>query len=198
MAELLVVMALEIESQGVFEQAQIPVLFTGVGKVNAAHALTRKLAQYRHAGRPMPHVVNFGTAGSRVFSRGTVVACHAFVQLDMDVTPLGFEAGVTPFDPSPAKLEFPRTLPNLPHGVCGSADTFETSGHAPSCDVRDMEAYALAKVCWVEKAPFTCVKYVTDGADEAAATDWEANLPKAAAEFLRIYRELSAVPGTRP
>lgn len=197
MTELLVVMALEIESQGVFEQANVPVLFTGVGKVNAAHALTSKLTEYRCAHRPMPHVVNFGTAGSRTFAQGAVVACHPFVQLDMDVTALGFDAGVTPFDPAPAKLEFPPVLHTLPHGVCGSADAFETRGHAPACDVRDMEAYALAKVCWRENAAFTCVKYITDGADHSAAQDWEANLPKAAAEFLKIYRELSALLNPR-
>ena len=190
-SDLLVVMALEIESQGVFQAAGIPVLYTGVGKVNAAHALTRKLAEYRHTNRALPHVVNFGTAGSHTFSTGDVVACNAFVQRDMDVTALGFAVGTTPFDSSPPRLEFPESLSRLPHGVCSSADAFETRGPAVKCDVLDMEAYALAKVCWLEKARFTCVKYVTDGADHAAANDWQANLPKAAAEFLKIYLEIS-------
>jgi adenosylhomocysteine nucleosidase len=188
--ERLVVMALEIESQGAFEGAGIPVLFTGVGKVNATHALTRKLAEYRHAGRALPHVVNFGTAGSHSFPTGSVMACRSFVQRDMDVTALGFAVGTTPFDSAPAQLEFPETIANLPHGVCSSADAFETRGPVVACDVLDMEAYALAKVCWLEKARFTCVKYITDGADHAAASDWQANLPKAAAEFLRIYQAL--------
>ncbi len=30
------------------------------------------------------------------------------------------------------------------------------------CDVMDMEAYALAKVCLLERVAFTSVKYVTD------------------------------------
>src|SRR5687768_16931828 len=51
---LLVVMALPLESQGVFERAGIDVLFTGIGKVNAAYALTRRLADYRHAGLAPP------------------------------------------------------------------------------------------------------------------------------------------------
>jgi hypothetical protein len=34
---------------------------------------------------------------------------------------------------------------------------------------------------------------VTDGADHAAAGDWHANLPKAAVEFLSIYRTLQRV-----
>ena len=67
----LIVMALELEGQGVFERRGIPVLYCGVGKVNAAYALTRRLADYRHAGRALPHVVNFGTAGSRRHPTGT-------------------------------------------------------------------------------------------------------------------------------
>ena len=58
MTEMLVVMALREESQGEFERAGVPVLFTGVGKVNAAHALTRRLAELRAGGRAMPHVIH--------------------------------------------------------------------------------------------------------------------------------------------
>jgi hypothetical protein len=60
-----VVMALQAESAGVFAAAGVPVLYCGVGKVNAAIALTRELARYRHAGAPLPLVANFGSAGSR-------------------------------------------------------------------------------------------------------------------------------------
>jgi adenosylhomocysteine nucleosidase len=188
----LVVMALEVESQGLFEGAGVAVLFTGLGKVNAALALTRQLAEYRHAGRGMPRVINFGTAGSRRFANGTVVACHVFVQRDMDVTGLGFERGTTPFEAIPPRLEFPVTFAGLPHGVCSTADSFETTQTELSCDVVDMEGYALAKVCWREQASFACAKFITDGADAAAATSWQSNLPKAAAEFLRLYRALAA------
>ena len=103
---LLVVMALEIESQGRLELERAPLLFTGVGKVNAAHRLTRRLADEHRAGR-QPFVVNFGTAGSRRFSTGSVVACRRFVQRDMDVTGLGFASHETPFEDVPLELEFP-------------------------------------------------------------------------------------------
>lgn len=195
MAQILVVMALESEAQGVFERAGVPVLFTGVGKINAACALTRRLVELRASGSPLPHVVNFGTAGSHTFPSGTLVTCCSFVQRDMDVTALGFPAGTTPFDVAPAMLEFPPAIADLPQGICSSADAFETRGPASACDVLDMEAYALAKVCWLEKARFSCVKYITDGADHAAAGAWQENLPKAAAEFLHVYRTLAACSG---
>ena len=54
-----VVMALPAESDGVFEAAAVPVLYCGVGKVNAAIALTRELRRYVHAGQPLPLVLNF-------------------------------------------------------------------------------------------------------------------------------------------
>ena len=190
MSGLLVVMALREESQGEFERAGVPVLYTGVGKVNAAHALTRRLAELRAGGAAMPHVVNFGTAGSNVHPTGTLLCCRAFEQRDMDVTPLGFARGVTPYDESPALIEHGVVIEGLPVGVCSTADSFETGGHTVAADVMDMEAYALAKVCWLEQVKFSSVKYVTDGADHAAAADWRANMARAAVEFVRVYRGL--------
>ena len=188
----LLVMALPLESQGVFERAAIPVLYTGIGKVNATYALTRRLAGYAHAGVPMPQVINFGTVGSQVHPTGTVLECHAFVQRDMDVTGLGVPLGVTPFEDSPPRLEFPALFAKLPQGVCGSGDSFVMAQGVTECDVVDMEGYALAKVCWMERVAFTSVKYVTDGADHAAGQDWQSNLKLAADQFLASYQRFTA------
>jgi adenosylhomocysteine nucleosidase len=189
----LVVMALEIEAGDVFQRAGIPVMFTGIGKVNATYALTKRIAEYRQANAPLQRVINFGTAGSHRFPTGTLVACNAFIQRDIDLTALGFAQGVTPFEPSiPAKLECPPVITTLPQAVCSSGDSFETCDPKLPCDVTEMEAYALAKVCLLEKLPFVCVKYITDGTDASAANDWQVNVKKAAAEFLRVYRDLPA------
>lgn len=187
-------MALPIEAQGLFEGAGVPVLYTGLGKVNAAMVLMRRLAGYRAAGVPLPLVVNFGTAGSRHFRTGALVGCHRFVQRDMDVSALGFALGHTPFEELPAQLEFPPLFGALPDGLCGSGDSFQTGAAKLHCEVIDMEAYALAKVCHVEQARFGCAKYITDGADHAAADDWQNNLPSAAAGFWGLYRRLTAAP----
>jgi adenosylhomocysteine nucleosidase len=196
--EIRVVMALAAESDGVFEAAGVPVLYCGVGKVNAAFALTRDLARHAHEGRPPPLVLNFGTAGSRTHRTGELVACHEFIQRDMDVRGLGFPLGVTPFDPLPATLSFGVEFPHLPQAVCGSGDSFETAGSEAQGAVVDMEAYALAKVCRLFGARFGCVKYVSDGADHAAAADWQNNVHRAAAEFLGLYEWARAAPGGMP
>lgn len=185
----LVVVALRAESAGVFEAAGIPVLYCGVGKVNAAMALARELARYRLQGHAMPLVLNFGSAGSRRHAAGTLVACHEFVQRDMDARGLGFSMGVTPYDDAPAKLHFDPVFERLPSAVCGSGDSFATGTAEIDCEVVDMEAYALAKVCWHERARLACAKYVSDGADHSSAADWQRNVHKAADEFLRLYLE---------
>jgi adenosylhomocysteine nucleosidase len=187
---VLLVMALRVESAGVFEAAGVPVLHCGVGKVNAAIVLTRELSRFAAADAPMPLVVNFGSAGSACLPTGTLVGCHEFVQRDMDVRGLGFPLGATPYDESPAKLVFEPVFRQLPPAVCGSGDSFATSAVELDCGVVDMEAYALAKVCLMHGARFACAKYVTDGADHAAADDWQRNVHKAAEDFLHLSRTL--------
>jgi adenosylhomocysteine nucleosidase len=187
---VLVVMALPAESAGRFERSDIPVLYTGIGKVNATIALMRRLADYRHAGKTPSLVVNFGTAGGVNVKARTLVACRRFVDRDMDVGALGFAPGVTPFDELPAMLEFAPRFDALPDAICGTGDSFATRPHACDCDVVDMEAYALAKACRIEGVDFACAKYVSDGADAEAATHWQENVAGAADAFVGLYREL--------
>jgi adenosylhomocysteine nucleosidase len=178
------------EAAGHLEDIASPVLITGVGKVNSAWALTRALMMTQ------PRLVlDFGTVGSRRFPPRTLVECTRFVQRDMDVRPLGLPLGTTPFDTLPAVLEVPRRLPALPEATCGSADHFVSGHDLDGCDVVEMEAYALARVCRLEGVEFMAVKFVTDGGDEGAHGDWRANLPLAAAAFRGIYDSLIGAPG---
>jgi adenosylhomocysteine nucleosidase len=158
--------------------------------VNAALALAGRFEKYRQAGRALPLVVNFGTAGSARHPVRTLVACHRFVDRDMNVLALGFAPGVTPFDGLPPQLEFPVRFADLPEAICGSGDSFATLSHDVACDVIDMEAYALAKACRLASAEFACAKYVSDGADENAALHWKENVAGAADAFVGLYLEL--------
>src|SRR5690242_8871986 len=122
--ELLIVMALPQESRGLLEAAGAHLLYTGVGKVNAAASLARRLAELRCPGASPARVVNMGTAGSRRVASHTLVACNRFRQRDMDVSGMGIPPGVTPFDDAPAELEFPPVFTQLPQLVCSTADSF--------------------------------------------------------------------------
>lgn len=169
----LLVFAMEEESRNVFEGYNV--LHTGIGKVNAAYALMCRIA------RDKPEIViNMGTAGSRKHPGGTVVNPTIFVQRDMDVTVLGFEKFKTPFSNDPVHIEYGLSIDALPQGVCGTGDNFDATDAADIFDVVDMEAYALALICQREKIPFLCLKYVSDGANDAAEKDWESALDVAA------------------
>src|SRR6187397_598964 len=74
----LIVMALPQESRGLLEAAGAHLLYTGVGKVNAAATLARRLAELRCAGAAPGRVVNMGTAGSRHVAAHSLVECVRF------------------------------------------------------------------------------------------------------------------------
>lgn len=188
--DFLVVFAMREEAQGLFEREGIEVLYTGLGKVNAACRLMLELRAREARGQITLGVFNFGTAGSSRFKTHELVECHRFVQRDMDVSALGFAPGTTPFDEHPPLLETRKRLPHLPSGICGTGDSFETGQPRVTCDVVDMEAYALAKVCLLAGLPLVSVKFISDGADDSAHKDWATNLPMAAARFLDVYRDL--------
>ena len=181
--DILIVCALEIETQGQLEDYDV--LYTGVGKVNATLKLTRKFGKF---GSYIPYdlVINYGTAGSRKIKKKQLVDCTKFVQRDMDVTGLGFMRGQTPFeDKIPIILDFDHVEFN-PIGrkaSCGSGDNFVEDKTNYYGEVVDMEAYALAKVCYNYDVPFISFKYITDGADEQAHEDWEKNLADGIVEF---------------
>ena len=183
--DVLVAMALPEEGGQILKDAGARVLYTGLGKVNAAYRLSKEI------GNKKPKLVlNFGTAGSKLFKRGEIVAANRFLQRDMDVSPLGFRKFVTPFEQTPLYLEFEKMFQNLPHATVGTGDSFETDHSHDSGEVVDMEAFALAKVCYFEGIEFACVKFISDGADASASQDWKDSLSNVPDAFLRIFNEL--------
>ena len=183
--KILIVCALEVETQGQLDDYEV--LYTGVGKVNATFALTQKFGKH---GSYIPYdlVINYGTAGSRKIKKKTLVDCTKFIQRDMDVTGLGFQRGETPFEQDPPFVIQQQNIEFNPIGIeatCGSGDNFVEDKSQYYGEVVDMEAYGLAKVCYHCEVPFISFKYITDGADEQAHEDWEANL----ADGIEVFKE---------
>lgn len=168
--------ALAAEAAEVFESHHT--LITGIGKVNAAYELTKAIQIKRPA-----LIVNLGSAGSSFFQRGEVVCCTKFIQRDMDVRGLGYELYETPFSGMPPLLEYGLKMDGVNEGICGTGDNFEMGHSVTAYNVVDMESYAIAMIAMKEKIPFLCLKYISDGADDNAAEDWQVQVHKAAVAY---------------
>ncbi|OTG90680.1 5'-methylthioadenosine/S-adenosylhomocysteine nucleosidase [Acinetobacter sp. ANC 3832] len=186
--DLALMMALPNESKGLFEQKDIAVHYSGIGKVNAAF----KAFDVIHK-TGCKTLLNLGTAGSSFFNAHDLVEVTQFVQRDMDVSPLGFAVGVTPMDEEyPSAIDLEPYFAHLPRGICGTGDSFETGKPKVDCNLVDMEGYAIAKVCKKLGVRFISVKYITDGANDTAHLDWEENLLLGAQKLLVLYQSLYA------
>ena len=150
---------------------------TGVGKINASIKLMELI--YLH--KPT-HVINYGTAGSFKREIKGLVECTTFVQHDMDARGLlDFQLGETPFD-----LISKIVLSNEGY-ICATGDKFVKNELELNCDIVDMEAYALAKVCKIKDIDFKCFKYISDYANEESSNYWKENCHKGARDFLSLY-----------
>ena len=177
--EVLFTFALESEAANVFTPYRK--LISGIGKLQTTYRLTRAIQAHRPA-----LIVNLGSAGSAQFPKGEVVCCTAFIQRDMDVRGLGYAHYETPLSGLDPLLKYGLHMQGLPQAVCGSGDSFEMAhGDAPY-QVVDMEAYAMAYIALQEGIPFLSLKYITDGADEAAADDWNTGVHQAAHAFAQV------------
>jgi len=181
LGSVLFTFALASEAADVFE-VHNP-LICGIGKVSATYQLQKAIQQKRPS-----LIVNLGSAGSNYFQRGEVICCTKFIQRDMDVMALGYERYETPLSGLPPVLEYGLSMDGLREGICGTGDNFEMAHAATEYNVVDMEAYALALVAMKEDIPFLCLKYISDGADGNAATDWTVQVHRAAIAFAQVLR----------
>ena len=154
------IIALPEESEGIEGYS---IYLSGCGKVNATIATMEAI----DAGAKK--IINYGTAGA-VGNISGLVEVTGYVDRDMDVRPLGFRLGQTPFEEG---IRIGRK--GL---VVGSGDSFAVGKPEIECDIVDMEAYAIAKVCKKYDVEFRCFKYISDKADENAASDWNENIRK--------------------
>ncbi len=136
------------------------------GKVNAAAGACAAIAQ------GVDVVLNFGAAGGltpQTTEVGEVYLIEKAVQYDFDLKQLsGKEVGTLPGEEEnflplfcPPALDFPRR-------ALGTGDRFNDSPtdhallRALGCDIREMEAGAIAEVCKYAGVPFCAVKAVSD------------------------------------
>lgn len=141
------------------------IVYTGVGKVNAAIALGDAIARHQPK-----QVVNYDSAGALRHGLAGLHRITRFLQRDMDVRALGFALGQTPFEDDGEILAGTGGL------SCSTGDQFVSAPPELTSDLVDMEAYALAKICQQKAIDFFCFKFVSDNADGDAAHDWSQQL----------------------
>lgn len=153
----------------------IDIVYTGVGKVNAAINATHHLKD----GIPSKTIViNFGSAGSKL-PKLLLYKCTKFTQLDMDAHPFSPKTE-TPFDTIGKEIVFRQ------NGYeCYTQDKFESN--LKENILYDMEAYSIAKVCKKYGYDFHCYKFVSD---DGNADDWNKNHNKGIELFLEVLKQL--------
>ena len=157
--------------------------FTGVGKINATHSITKLISKHQPE-----EIVNFGSVGSINKQLKGLIEVTKFYQRDMDVRGLmDLKLGETPFDP------IQEIITNDTGYSCGTGDSFVQSKIEMNVDVVDMEAYALAKICKLHNVDFKCFKFISDNADENASNDWLENCKKGSQLFLEKAKNFSWV-----
>ena len=139
------------------------IVYSGVGKVNAAITLCDALASCSPE-----KVVNYGSAGALRKGLSGLYRVTRFQQRDMDVRALGFALGQTPFEDD-VIIDLDPDGDGL---SCGTGDNFVSAPPEMNSDLVDMEAYALAKICQQKAVEFHCFKFVSDNANSDAANDW--------------------------
>ena len=153
--------------------------YSGVGKVNATYKAVEVINNY------CPQtIINYGTAGSLNHTLSGLCEVTKFYQRDMDSSELGFEIGITPFD-TISEISFGRK-----GFSCGTGDSFVAENPKLKTDLVDMEAYAIAKVCYLKKINFLCFKYISDDANQDASSNWKKNISKGKFAFKEKLFEL--------
>jgi adenosylhomocysteine nucleosidase len=157
-------LVLAVQEEARFLDGDLPVLLTGMGKVNAASALASALSR----GPAPSSVINLGTAGALRPGWTGIHVVGTVIQHDLDTAVLRELTGET----YGAPLTLTGEGPVLATGDVFVSDVAARDRLAARADLVDMEGYALASVARQAGVAITLVKHVSDEADEGAARTW--------------------------
>ena len=173
-ARILYVMAAEAE-YGARLRARIRPLVTGVGPVEAAVSTTMALFAHEAAGERPDLVVSLGSAGSATLDQGRVYQVASVSWRDVDASPLGIAAGLTPFLDEPAEVALPTPVPGVPTARLSTGANI-VSGAAYGgidADMVDMETHAVRRACARFGVPLVGLRGISDGREALTGmSDW--------------------------
>ncbi|GKV66756.1 MULTISPECIES: 5'-methylthioadenosine/S-adenosylhomocysteine nucleosidase [unclassified Sporosarcina] len=188
--------------EGKVGKHQVILTKSGIGKVNAAMATAILLQNYK------PDIVlNTGSAGGTHpdLEVGTVVISDYVLHHDVDVTAFGYEPGQVP--QLPASFPSDQNLIGLAReavveldtyehavGTIASADTFmsdpqkvlQVKERFPRVIAVEMEAAAVAQVCYQFQTKFVVIRALSDIAGKESSVSFDEFLPLAAKHSSQI------------
>lgn len=177
-------------------QARIQPLFTGVGPIEAAVALTAVLARLEAEGALPDVIVSLGSCGSRDLDHAAVYQASSVSWRDIDASPLGFPKGVTPLLDLPPVLPLPCPIPHLPTArLSTGANVVSGAAYdAIDADMVDMETFALLRAAQSFGTPLVALRGVSDGRSELTKLeDWTSTLHLVDANLALALDQLAAV-----
>lgn len=180
---------------GKIQGKQVVLLKSGIGKVNAAMATTIMHEQFSPT-----HVINTGSAGgfSQNLEVGDVVISTQVVHHDVDVTAFNYAYGQVPGLPAmyAADTELIATAITAikgldiqyEEGIIATGDSFMDDADRvafvnekfPTMIAAEMEAAAIAQVCYQYNKPFVIVRALSDIAGKQSSVAFDQFLDKAA------------------
>ena len=166
---LIVIAALESEIKAHSLPDHIPIVYSGIGKINAAIATFQAIQRYQ------PQlIINFGTVGKINPTLSGLVTINKVIQRDISAEPLA-PRGIVPLSSKPNEF-----IVNTAGYVCGTGDSFVTQ-HDPwlteqGVDVVDMELFAIAAISFEHNVKWISYKYISDAANEDSAHEWSSKV----------------------
>lgn len=189
-------------TEGTYAGHDIILLKSGIGKVNAAMSTAILLDEYKP-----DFVINTGSAGGydENLEVGAIVISDEVRHHDVDVTIFGYEMGQVP--QMPAAFRSDEKLISLAKeavkeigehqfavGLITTGDSFmndpirveKVRSYFPTMKAVEMEAAAVAQVCYQFDTPFVVIRALSDIAGKESNISFDEFLPIAAKHSTQI------------
>ncbi|WP_010303475.1 5'-methylthioadenosine/S-adenosylhomocysteine nucleosidase [Kurthia senegalensis] len=189
-------------TQGTYEGKDVILLKSGIGKVNAAMSTTILLEKYQP-----DFVINTGSAGGydENLEVGAIVISDEVRHHDVDATIFGYEMGQVPQMPAGFKAdahlmqvaeEAVKAIGEhqAATGLITTGDSFmndpvrveKVRSYFPTMKAVEMEAAAVAQVCYQFGTPFVVIRALSDIAGKQSNISFDEFLPIAAKHSTQV------------
>lgn len=187
---------------GTYKDHEVILLKSGIGKVNAAMTTTILLNEFKP-----DYVINTGSAGGYDpnLEVGAIVISDEVRHHDVDVTAFGYEIGQVPQLPAAFKanvhlMELAEAAVKeigehqAATGLIATGDIFMHNPEKveivrqnfPQMKACEMEAAAVAQVCYQFDVPFVVIRALSDIAGKESSVSFDEFLPVAAKHSTQI------------